>query len=298
MSVFNKSGEILAAPYDINGDVLSQVYDVNSTPLLSGVDYNHYTKSNYCEVSLSQMQGFDIYNGIIFQFRANSSNVNNVMCTIDTETSTIIQNNIQATSDHGDSASFSNEKYDESDDYPLLYVTADTTPCKVYINRVTQTSSTLVNTLFFPTEKAGYYAAAALDNENDKIYIIGYTEQNYQTDNGGSNKTLISKWDLSNLTDNGDDTYTPEFIESFERPFIYVMQGQQFHDNMLWISSGYIGSSESYIYAISPIDGALIFTIDLETTTEVEGLAFISDTEMVVGFAGGTYEKYTFLTIN
>ena len=294
--IYNKDGISVPVAYGIDGASLPQVYDINKNPLLIGVDYTDYTVSNYCSVSISQMQGFDIYDGIIFQFRANSSTVSNVMCTIDAGTSTIIQNGISATSDHGDSASFSTEKYDASDDYPLLYVTADTTPCKVYIDRVTQTSCSLVKTLFFPTAQAGYYGAHAYDEENQVIYIVAYTEQNYQSDDGGNNKTLVSKWDMTDLTDNGDGTYTPAFISSFERPFIYVMQGQQFHDGMIWISSGYSGSSQSYIYAISPVDGTLLYTIDLNTTTEVEGLSFISNTEMIVGLAGGTYKKYTFTT--
>ena len=294
MSVYNISGVEISNVYDIDGNVLVQCYDINGAPLLGGINYNQYSVSPYCTVSIGQMQGFDIYNGTIFQFRANSSSVNNTMCTIDVANSSIIQNGIAATSDHGDSASFSDEKFSHDDDYPLLYVTADTTPCKIYVNRVTRTSSSLVRTLLFPTAEAGYYAAAALDNDNQVIYIVGYTQQNYKTDGGGSNRTLVSKWDLTRLNDNGDGTYTPAFITSFERPFIYVMQGQQFKDGMIWISSGYTGSSQSYIYAISPIDGALLHTIDLETTSEVEGLSFVSDKEMVVGLAGGVYKKYTF----
>lgn len=294
MAIYKKNGDSIAVVYDAGGNLISQAYDINENPLLSGVDYSQYTVSAYCSVSdIGQMQGFDIYNGTIFQFIASTS-VSNVMCTIDADTSTVIQNGITAISEHGDSASFSNEKYTESDSVPLLYVTADANPAKVYVNRVTTTTSELIKTLYFPLAQTGYYAAHAYDENNSIMYMIGYTEQNYLTDNNGSNKTLVSKWDMSQLTQNQDGTYTPSYVDSYEIPFIYCTQGQQYHDGMIWVASGYVGASQSYIYALNPVDGTLLYTIDLDTTTEVEGLSFISNTEMVVGLSGGLYQKYTF----
>lgn len=295
--IYSKEGTALSDAYAVNGTSLDTAYDVDGSVVFTkqsgGVDYSNYIISNYCTVSLSPTQGFDIYNGVIFQYLANSSSVNNRMTTINAGTSAFIAENVVVTSDHGDSASFSDEFYAESDVYPLIYVTADTNPAKVYVNRVTETSSELIRTLSFPLTQTGYYAAACCDFDNDIIYMVGYKEQNYQTDGGGTNSTVISIWDMSNPTDNGDRTYTPLFISSYERPFIYVMQGQQFHDNMLWISSG--GTNvRGYVYALDPTNGDLLFTIDTNTTTEIEGISFISDTEMVFALQGGTYKKVTF----
>lgn len=292
MPIYNKSGTSVQTAYNQSGNTISSAYNINGELIFGTIDYTTYSYTSYCSVSVANMQGFDIHNGIIFQFRAGSS-VSNTMCTINANGSSIIQNGITASSDHGDSASFS-DTYVSGDTYPLIYVTSDTNPAKVYINRVTQTSSTLYKTLSFPLEKTGYYAAAAIDFDNDILYMFGYSEQNYLTDNGGSNKTVISKWDLSNLTDNGDSTFTPQFVSVFERAFIYCTQGQQYHDGMIWASSGYTGSEKSYIYALNPSTGETLYTVDLDTTTEVEGLSFISNTEMVVGLQGGTYRKYTF----
>lgn len=300
MAIYDVNGTSLLTVYNISGTSLQTAYDVDGNVIFTSgspvIDYSNYSISNYCSVSLSPTQGFDIYNGIIFQFMATGTSVSNRMATINAQTSTIINNNISASSDHGDSASFSNEKYDQSDDYPLIYVTSDTNPALVYINRVTQTTSTLIKTLAFPLNKTGYYAAACVDFENDICYMVGYSEQNYKTDDGGNNKTVVSKWDLSNLTDNGDSTYTPAFISSYERAFIYTMQGQQFHDGMLWISSGNT-NVRGYVYALDPADGTLLYTVDTNTTTEIEGIAFISDTEMIFGLQGGTYKKVTFATV-
>lgn len=294
--IYSKNGASLNSAYGVAGNSRDLAYSKNGEIVFrknTDVDYSSYSISNFCSVSISQMQGFDIFSGYIFQFRANSSTVSNIMCTINSQTSSIIQNNILASSDHGDSASFSNEHYEQGDDFPLLYVTADTNPAKVYINRVTTTTSELVKTLSFPLMGTGYYAALCLDSENAVAYMVGYSEQNYQTDDGGNNKTVISKWDLTDLTLNQDGTYTPAFISALERPFIYVMQGQQFHDGMLWIASGYVGQ-RGYIYALDPATGDLLYTVDTATTTEVEGLSFISPYEMVFGLQGGTYKKVTF----
>lgn len=294
MAMYNIDGEPVASGYNYFGRPIATAYDVDGRAVTTEVNYDSYSISDLFSVQIANMQGFDIFGGVIFQFRANSSSVNNLMCTVSLSNASIIQNSIAVSSDHGDSASFSDEYYSESDAFPLLYVTSDTNPAKVYVNRVTENSATLVRTLLFPIDKTGYYAAAAIDSANGIIYMIGYSEQNYLSDNSGSNKIVISKWDMSNLSDNGDGTYNPQFVSSVERDFIYCTQGQQFYDGMIWIASGYTGSVGSYIYAIDKTTGALIHTINLNTTTEVEGLAFTSPTEMVVGFQGGVYKKVVF----
>lgn len=292
MAIYDKAGNALNSVYSMNGVNAPSAYSYQGVKVFESPDYSQYTKENYCTVQVQSMQGFDVFSNVIFQFRTPTSS-GNIMETINAATNTVIQDNIVAASDHGDSASFSTEYYDQTDQFPLLYVTADTNPAKVYINRVTTTTSQLVKTLSFPLDKAGYYAALALDAVNSIAYMVGYSEQNYQTDDGGANKTVISKWDLSNLTENQDGTFTPGFVSKLERPFIYVTQGQDYHDGMIWIASG--GSSyNGYVYALDPDTGEILYTVDTETTVEVEGIAFISQNEMVVGFQNNGYVKYTF----
>lgn len=292
MQIYNGNGSAILAAYDVVGQELTQAYNRAGNIIFEKRDYSSYTKTAYCAVSLSATQGFDIYNGTIFQFRTPTSS-GNIMATVNAANGTIIADSINAVSDHGDSATFSNEFSESGDAYPLLYVTADTNPAKVYINRVAQTTSQLVKTISFPIDKAGYYAALCFDIDNNIGYMVGYSERNYQTDDSGANKTVISKWNFADLTANQDGSFTPAFISKIERPFIYVMQGQQFHDGMLWIASG--GSNyNGYIYALDPSNGDLLYTVDTGTTVEVEGLAFISGNEMVVGHQGGAYYKYTF----
>lgn len=293
--VYDANGNPLTEIRSADGNSLVTAYDVNGNVVFTRRDYSQYVRESYCSTSISQMQGFAVFNGKIFQMRANSSTVENKFATIDVQTQTVLHNDIAIASNHGDSANFSTEYYDPSDDFPLLYVTTDQNPAIIRINRVTLNSSELIRSLWFPLS-AGYYSAIALDEPDGVAYLIGYTRDNYLTDDNGNNKTIISKWDMTELTDNGNGTYTPRLISSFERPFIYVMQGLEYHDGLIWVASGYV-NAHGYIYAIDPQTGIIVYTIDTETTTEVEGVSWISDNEMVVGYKGGIYEKFTFTDV-
>lgn len=295
MSVYDVDGNILSTIYAIDGAAITRAYDINGEIVFGGeVDYDAYVKESTFNLSVLNCQGIELYNDVLFQFRASGSSVVDTVCLFDYATKSDINRNMGIKSDHGDSASFSKEFYAVGDEFPLLYVTADTTPAKIYVDRVTRSGATLIKTLVFP-QSAGYYGAGAFDFDNDICYLLSYKQNSYASDNDGANTTVVTVWDLSNLTDNGDGTHTPAYIRQFERPFIYVMQGLAYKDGMIWVASGY-GGRQSYIYAISATDGELMHTIDLNTTTEVEGMTFISDTKMLVGFQGGRYEIYTFGT--
>lgn len=301
--IYDANGNALSSCYDASGNPLSTAYDATGNVVFTaggGIpDYTNYTVTNYLtESALRNMQGFDIYDGVLFQFRADSSSVHDLMNTYSTESGDVLATGISITSAHGDSASFSDDFYDPADRFPLLYVTSDATPALIYVNRVTTTSASLVRTLKFPTAQAGYYAAAALDADNNIIYLVGYTENSAVDSNNGSNKMLVSKWDLTNLTDNGDGTYTPEFVSSYQRSFIYVTQGQQYRNGVIWMTSGYTDASHGQmVYGMDAETGEMLYTIDTELSIEIEGLAFLDDYRMVVGFWRGTYKLYTFAEV-
>lgn len=296
MAIYNKNGQALQSAYGIDGRVLQSAYNIdgnlvyNATPT---IDYDDYTYESLYTVSgiTSHTQGMDIYDGVIVAFKAD-----NLMYTFNLSDGSVIGSAITAKSEHGGSASFSDVFYDESDRFPLLYVSSDLTPCEIYVNRITTTSSTLIRTLVLPLDKAGYYGKATLNG--NALYCLGYKENSYTSDGGGSNKVIISKWDLSNLTDNGDGTYTPAYVSSFERAFIYVLQFVTFHDGMIWAGSGYGSPNASHVYALRLDNGAILHTITLPNTVEIEGAAFVKDIDdtyyLVVLQWGGVFLKYTF----
>lgn len=305
MSVYDVSGDSLSVLYGESGTSVNVAYDIDGNLVFNGdpvpipVDYDDYTLSSLYNISITHCQGLAISNNVLFQFGTSGSSSEDKVCLFDFISGSDITRDMTIESDHGDSATFSKEYYASGDEFPLLYVTADTTPAIIYVNRVTRTTSTLIRTLVFP-QSAGYYGAGAFDWDNNVCYLLAYKQNNYQTDGGGSNTTVVSKWDLSNLTDNGDGTYTPAFISQYERPFIYVMQGLAYHDGYTWISSGY-GGNTSYIYAMNPSTGVIGHTITLGIR-EVEGLDFVFDSTsqtyyMVIGEQNGYYKKCTFAPI-
>ena len=293
MSIYNKNGSILNSAYNKSGSLLASAYDVDGINVFgNSINYDNYTASSLYTISTQNCQGIAVYNNVLFQFRASGTSVTDKVCLFDLSDGSVIIRDMTIKSDHGDSATFSTEFYDQNDEFPLIYVTADTTPAKIYVNRVSRSSSTLIKTLVFP-QTAGYYGAGAFDWENNICYLLAYKENNYQSDDGGANTTVVSKWDMSNLTNNGDNTYTPAFISQYERDYIYVMQGLEYHDGYVWIASG-IGGAAQHIYAMNPRTGVIDHTITMDNT-EIEGLAFVSD-YMITGQQGGIYKKYTFAT--
>ena len=114
---------------------------------------------------------------------------------------------------------------------------------------------------------------------------------------------MISKWDLSDLTDNGDDTFTANLLQSVLTPRAeqFYIQGSRFHDGIFWYASGYSGSStQAFVYGVNPNTGEVLFSIDCETTQEPEGVAWVAEQGVVggyamyVGFQGMMLRKYTF----
>lgn len=305
MSLYDVNGNALQGAFDLSGNSLQIAYDINGNPI-GGInpiplDYSSYTTTDLFTYAGNGFNGFDVYDGIIFQIMANDK-----LYLFDLSDGSAIKTAMTIKSDHGDSASFSGERYQPSDAYPLLYVTSDTNPAKVYVNRITENATTLVKTLSFPLDKAGYYAAAAYDYVHRTLYMVGYMQQNYQTDDGGNNKTIVSKWDMTNLTQNQDGSYTPAFVTRYFRDFIYVMQGQQFFDGYIWIASGYNNGGNQYVYAMNPTDGTIEHTITLDDHIEVEGLAWVYDESenkywMLIGqqngSAGINYSRIEFASL-
>jgi len=304
MCVYNIDGIETNIAYNIDGEELSSAYEVDGTeiPFISPLplDYSNYSTADLYTYVANGFNGFDVHEGVIAQLMAN-----NKLYLFNVDDGSAIATAMAITCSHGDSATFGKDYYTSSDEFPLLYCTADTTPAVIYINRITRNSATLIKTLKF-SQVAGYYGAGAFDFKNGLCYIVAYKENSYTSDNGGTNKTLVTVWNLNELNDNGDGTYMPTYISSFECPFIYVMQGLQFFDGYIWISSGYNDGGNQYIYALNPVTHEIDHTILLDDHIEIEGLAWVYDAEqnkywMLIGqqngSAGLNYSRIDFATL-
>lgn len=262
---------------------LSETYTyTNNTPALNTKRQKYNVEQMSVEstpvssiTDVSSNQGMTICNGVIFQLYSNDK-----IELIDLETGSSI-GVLDITSDHGDTIDFSNEYYAEGDEFPLAYITADTTPAKVYVNRITRTGTTLVKTYTFPADKTGYYAGHTLDPVNKILYQIGYTENSYYQDPNGTNYLIVSVWDLKTVTDNGNNVYTPAFVRSFKLPFYTTLQGQAFFDGQIVAVSSHWSNAETKVLFIDPGKEAITTVLDDFPTAiknaECEGIAFVPD---------------------
>ena len=225
-------------------------------------------------------QAFAINNGVLFQLYND-----NKVTLVDFSSGSVI-GTLDINSDHGDSIDFSNEFYDLSDEFPLAYITADTTPAKVYVVRITRNTTSLIRTLYFgDISKTGYMAGHCLDKYNNVLYMVGYTENSYYLDDSGTNLMIVSKWDLNNCATNQDGTITPMFIDSFTVPFIRTAQGQQYFREKIYIVSSHNLAGgypiDTKVYVIDPFKKTVTNILtDFPPTikdVETEGIDFVLD---------------------
>ena len=129
------------------------------------------------------------YNGLIFQF----IDGNNYVYVHDAENGDLIQT-IQMSDPnpqyHNNSVSFGEKKYENSDNFPLIYASQENSvqnKCNVYrvVGERGNMNLVLVQTIHYPTnsETNLYYHNCMIDNKNNYIIIGGLRNQQWQRDN-------------------------------------------------------------------------------------------------------------------
>ena len=272
--------------YKYYGEKIDKPHGVNFT------QYSWYMPSPTVGEANS-LQAIALYNDRIFQFLPNNKCVSFPFGSPSNRTV------FDATCGHGNSAEFSASKYDESDTYPICYVSdwLKTDANKVYALRLTDTSATLIKTYTFPFADAGYYAGACLDNEKNIMYLIGYSKPNAEQNVDNENHLIVSAWDMTSETNNGDGTYSYTKIGSFKVPvFVTTMQDRCFKFGKIFILSSPSGKPTT-IYCVSPQLQQIVSVMDdfpaVFKTQELEGMAFMSDEEMFLTYYGRPW-KATF----
>lgn len=183
-------------------------------------------------------------------------------------------------SGHGNACQFSDEYYDASDDYPLLY-------CydydhRVYVNRVTTSGATLIKTYNLPID--GYRLSGGYDAVSKKLVTVHYKSDS--STSGENNYCVLSVWDLLTATEN-DGEYVPALVSEVKIPFIPVIQDCKYYKGLLYITSGY-WSTYNYplvIYAfdtagncVTKVDDFPGFMIENDYA-EAEGISFYKDND-------------------
>lgn len=203
-------------------------------------------------------QGMAIYNSMLFQFLADDA-----VQLFDIKNRGAFIGQISLTCGHGNTACFSDEFDSADDEFPLCYVSD--LDGHVYCHKITRSGATLIKTLYFYEGGSGYGydPMFALDTDNNICYVVGNKESTEVL-----RTAVISKGDMSNMTENPDSTLTPEFIEQFEVqiPGDYpVLQGVKYLNGHLFLASGAYGDE----------DDAFITVIDIENRTVSSRIANI-----------------------
>lgn len=297
--IFDVSGNRKNSAYRMNGLQVNQAFDINGNVVFNSEDSKpDYTSYSYIQKwgskGIGSTQGFAILDDMVFWVsKSGDSSIpaNCYVWNLSDGSQALDRNPITIYSGHGNSLSF---------DFPKLYAATAYMPSKAYVNTMTDDyTATLTKTLMLDSDGSRNCDVCIDEEDKDILWSLAHTAGSSDT----SAPFYISKWNLNNLTDNGDGTYTPELLQTVETPQpsnSFYIQGCYFHDNLLWYASGYSGSSRAYVYAVDPNTGEVMYTIDLETTSEPEGVAFYPDEEsaggyaMYVGFQNMVLRKYTF----
>lgn len=293
MAVYKLNGGEARSIHVLDGDTAANAYDKGGTSVYSvAADYSEYTLTEkWASKSVSNAQGFDIYDGKVFWISKSgnsSAEANCYVWNLSDGSQALDSAYITVYSWHGNNLSF---------DYPILYASSAYTPSTVYVNTIADDyTATLTKTLSI--DDGSRDCDACIDEDDNTIlWTLGHTADSSDT----TAPFYISKWDLTTLHQKSDGTYSPKLLQKVElqQPISFYFQGCKMHDGLLWFVSGY-GQTEAYAYGVNPDTGEYIYTIDCQTTTEPEGIAWAADGDapggyaMYVGFPGMRLIKCVF----
>lgn len=283
--IYGINGNAINNAYDVDGIGLNKAYDVDGNIVFTqgSVNYDNYSYTQkWGSKGITPAQGFDIYDGKVFWVKKSGDSTIPADCyvwNLSDGSQALDSAYITIYSGHGNNLAFN---------YPLVYCSPAYNPAKVYVNTFDGNTFSLDKTFSFSTL---YDIDSCLD-ENDTSILWGLSHDGIGTE------LVITKWNLSNLTLNGDGTYTPELLNSVNmtRPSGNYMQGTRFHDSMLWFGCG-DGTQRAYVYAVDPYSGVIKHSIDMQVNTEPEGVAWQYENGeyvLYVGFQGMMMRRYVF----
>lgn len=223
-------------------------------------------------------QGFALNNNVLFQCLGDGA-----IKTYDFKTGNTIST-FSAETGHGGSAYFSNEKYQVSDDFNLLYVaTGDETDSDythTNVLKVTEESAETITSYRFENSVVGNGANSCVDFSQNVMYVTGY-EGDISTP--ANNHLILSSYDLDSVTENQDGTVTPTLLWTKQLPFVYVVQSTNYISGQIWmLSSDSSGTYEAKIYVYDIEKNEFVSKIgfpDLIKYGEIEDIEFVERSE-------------------
>lgn len=300
MAIYKIDATELQAAYKADGDGVNSAYDVSGNEVFGGgggggIDYSSYSYTQkWASKGISSTQGFDIYDGKVFWVsKSGNSSIpaNCYVWNLSDGSQALDSAYVTVYSGHGNNIAFA---------YPLMYASSAYQPSVVYVNTVSA-DFTFTKSMTLSINDGSTNCDVCVDESNTSIiWTLGHTAGSSDT----SAPYLVSKWDMTDLTDNGDGTFTPKRLQTVQvaQPAnSFYFQGCRFHDGIMWFANGYSGSSTvAYVFGVNPNTGEYLYTINCGTTAEPEGLCFYPDATapggiaLYVGFQGMALRKFTF----
>lgn len=298
MSIYNKNGSTLLNAYKYDSSSVVAAYDVSGEQVYPDavVDYNTFNIITMWNTNRGSNQGFGIKDDKVFWIvKSGDATIPSSMYVYNLSdgSQALSTDHITCYAGHGNNISFAPAGN-------TLIATPAYPPSRVYINSFAgaEYTMTLEKTLVLNDGSTDCDACYDPDNVNI-MYSVGHTDNS----SNPSAPYRISKWNLSNLTDNQDDTFTPELLSSVLTPQpsnTYFFQGCAFHDGLLWVLNGYTGASRTLVFGINVTTGAVEYTLDCDSTTEPEGICWYPDNvsaggyALYVGWQGSLLKKLVF----
>ncbi len=131
---------------------------------------------------------------------------------------------------HCNNANFGIKKYSEQDEFPLLYVSMENIDAHLaLVFRVQRAgndfSFTKVQTVIYPDPRQSgvYYPNCMIDGQNDRMYVMGYTEYSYMKSK--SNRIKVSEFVLPDCSSEIVELRSEDALFSFEIDSVTATQG-------------------------------------------------------------------------
>lgn len=295
MAIYDANGAALGAAFDAPGNALSTAYDAVGNVIYQAgppkPDYDSYSYTvQWPTKDISFAQGFDIYDGKVFWVRKSGNNtVNNAMYIFTLDGNYALGEEtpyITAYGGHGNNVTFSTEFYAEGDTVPLVLMSTAYSDSPAYLNRITND---------YTAEIVRMYKMPLIEDVINGGFDICYGETAdicYTASVFGSNDDPqlgthigLAKWDMTDLTENEDGTFTPMLISSSRAEWHSWKQSIKYHDGLLWLASAPISGAKAYVYAFDPNTGQTVHAINTGSGSEIEGAVWYPDENAVGGYA-------------
>lgn len=271
---------------------------LNNNPWNNCIITEHFDVSDFSlwmkQSSKGSVQGAAGYREHLFQFQHAQANI--YMYDLELKEYIGALQCISNGSFHCNNANFGKRFYQQSDLFPLLYVSQQnnkvhqTLVYRLVGDSITNLTPELVQTIIGPTpsdENHMYYQDCIIDGVNGYLYLYAHHKRDEQ------DSFHIVKYRLPDISESmvkltDDDIYSSVFYDNqFSSP-----QGAVFHNDLLYIIKGVPAWKEQVLLDIVDFDKKQVCTVNLTEKgfkKEPEGIYFYGDTLICATNNGGIY---------